>query len=211
MPASARAPPQFGHWNRGEPSGGTVGGGGAPLPPGNADPLRRGTGVRIDVDRPALALAQLAAQLTAAFALVPLFAVAPGPLGLSEFGFGVLLTAAAALCAVAAVAVAADGGEESAEPAGAFRSMRPPIRWHPIPYSAERRSDMAAYAKRHYGMRTSQLREPRVIDERVDYQLVGHIARERPDWSVAMVGPVVKIGEGDLPRRPNRARLRCTW
>ena len=33
---------------------------------------------------------------TAAFALFPLFAVAPGPLGLSEFGFGLLLTSAAA-------------------------------------------------------------------------------------------------------------------
>jgi MFS family permease len=33
---------------------------------------------------------------TAAFALFPLFVVKPGPLGLSEFGFGVLLTTAAA-------------------------------------------------------------------------------------------------------------------
>ena len=78
-----------------------------------------------------------------------------------------VLAAAAGLCVVAAVAVAGDGGEETAEPTGAFRSLRPPIRWHPIPYSAERRSDMAAYAKRHYGMRTSQLREPRVIVEHI--------------------------------------------
>ena len=42
-----------------------------------------------------------------------------------------------------------------------------------------------------------------VVDERVDYQLVGHIARERPDWSIAMVGPVVKVDPNLLPHAPN--------
>ena len=78
-----------------------------------------------------------------------------------------LVAATASLCLVAAVAVAADGGGESAEPAGAFRSIRPPIRSHPIPYSGERKSDMAAYAKRHYGIRRYRLREPHVIVEHI--------------------------------------------
>ncbi len=42
-----------------------------------------------------------------------------------------------------------------------------------------------------------------VIDERVDYALVGEIARERPDWSFAMIGPVVKIDPNLLPHSPN--------
>ena len=32
-----------------------------------------------------------------------------------------------------------------------------------------------------------------VVDERVDYNLVGEMARLRPAWSFAMVGPVVKV------------------
>jgi glycosyltransferase involved in cell wall biosynthesis len=42
-----------------------------------------------------------------------------------------------------------------------------------------------------------------VIDERVDYGLVGEIARTRPEWSFAMVGPVVKIDPNLLPHSPN--------
>jgi glycosyltransferase involved in cell wall biosynthesis len=42
-----------------------------------------------------------------------------------------------------------------------------------------------------------------VLDERVDLDLVAAVADARPDWTVAMVGPVAKIDEHDLPRRPN--------
>lgn len=42
-----------------------------------------------------------------------------------------------------------------------------------------------------------------VIDERVDYHLVGEVARLRPDWSLAMIGPVVKIDPNLLPHSPN--------
>jgi UDP-galactopyranose mutase len=53
-----------------------------------------------------------------------------------------------------------------------------------------------------------ELRHPRfgyygVIDERFDIALLDEIAALRPDWSFVMVGPVVKIAEEDLPRRPN--------
>ena len=42
-----------------------------------------------------------------------------------------------------------------------------------------------------------------VIDERFDTDLLDTVAEMRPDWSFVMVGPVVKIAEEDLPRRPN--------
>ncbi len=42
-----------------------------------------------------------------------------------------------------------------------------------------------------------------VIDERFDIELLDKIAQMRPDWSLVMVGPVVKIADEDLPRRPN--------
>ncbi len=42
-----------------------------------------------------------------------------------------------------------------------------------------------------------------VIDERFDTELLDRVAEMRPDWSFVMVGPVVKISEDDLPKRPN--------
>ena len=42
-----------------------------------------------------------------------------------------------------------------------------------------------------------------VVDERVDYALVGEMARLRPNWSFAMVGPVVKVDPNLLPHFPN--------
>jgi len=42
-----------------------------------------------------------------------------------------------------------------------------------------------------------------VVDERVDYAMVGEMARMRPDWSFAMIGPVVKVDPNLLPHAPN--------
>ena len=42
-----------------------------------------------------------------------------------------------------------------------------------------------------------------VIDERMDLELLAALADARPRWQLMMVGPVVKIGEDELPRRPN--------
>jgi len=42
-----------------------------------------------------------------------------------------------------------------------------------------------------------------VIDERFDTELLAKAAEMRPNWSFVMVGPVVKISEEDLPKRPN--------
>jgi glycosyltransferase involved in cell wall biosynthesis len=42
-----------------------------------------------------------------------------------------------------------------------------------------------------------------VIDERMNRELVGAVARMRPDWQFVMIGPVVKIDPADLPRSAN--------
>lgn len=42
-----------------------------------------------------------------------------------------------------------------------------------------------------------------VIDERIDYELLAKLADAEPSWSIAMVGPVLKVDESALPRRPN--------
>ena len=54
----------------------------------------------------------------------------------------------------------------------------------------------------------AELEHPRlgfygVIDERFDIDLLREIADMRPDWSFVMVGPVVMIGEDELPRAAN--------
>jgi glycosyltransferase involved in cell wall biosynthesis len=42
-----------------------------------------------------------------------------------------------------------------------------------------------------------------VIDERIDLRLLEQVAARRPDVSFVMIGPLAKIGEGDLPRKEN--------
>jgi N-acetylmuramoyl-L-alanine amidase-like protein/zinc carboxypeptidase len=39
----------------------------------------------------------------------------------------------------------------------------PPVTWRPIPYGPQRRAEMRAYARRHYGIDDHLLRRPRVI------------------------------------------------
>jgi beta-N-acetylhexosaminidase len=48
---------------------------------------------------------------------------------------------------------------------GAAVPPRPQIVQKPIPFSAQRRSETAAYALRHYGLKTWRLEQPRVIVE----------------------------------------------
>ncbi len=42
-----------------------------------------------------------------------------------------------------------------------------------------------------------------VIDERLDLQLLSHLAERRPDWQFILLGPVVKIDPATLPRAAN--------
>jgi UDP-galactopyranose mutase len=42
-----------------------------------------------------------------------------------------------------------------------------------------------------------------VIDERMDLPLLAHLAEAHPDWSLVMIGPVIKIDPAELPQAPN--------
>jgi UDP-galactopyranose mutase len=42
-----------------------------------------------------------------------------------------------------------------------------------------------------------------VIDERMNLELIAGVAESRPDWQIVMIGPVVKIDPGQLPRASN--------
>jgi glycosyltransferase involved in cell wall biosynthesis len=79
---------------------------------------------------------------------------------------------------------------------------------HCFPSSVDR--DHFAKARRELPQPADQaeLKRPRlgfygVIDERFDIDLLRQVADMRPDWTFVMVGPVVKIGEDELPRAAN--------
>lgn len=42
-----------------------------------------------------------------------------------------------------------------------------------------------------------------VVDERLDYELIARLADANRDWSVAMIGPALKVEDMPLPQRPN--------
>ena len=42
-----------------------------------------------------------------------------------------------------------------------------------------------------------------VVDERMDIDLIGQVARKRPDWHFVIIGPVVKIDPATLPKHKN--------
>jgi len=74
-------------------------------------------------------------------------------------------------------------------------------------YSARRATaDAAAMARADAlqgGIAAPRLGFFGVIDERLDLDLVARVADAEPGWQIVMVGPVVKIDEAALPRRPN--------
>ncbi len=79
---------------------------------------------------------------------------------------------------------------------------------HCFPSSVDRNHFMAARTGMADPIDQAVLLHPRlgfygVIDERFDIDLLDAIASLRPHWSWIMVGPVVKIEDGDLPSRPN--------
>jgi UDP-galactopyranose mutase len=88
----------------------------------------------------------------------------------------------------------------------AKRERHPDV--HPFPSSV----DAAHFARARQGLEDPadqrELPQPRlgfygVIDERMDLDMIAAAADARPEWSFVMVGPVVKISDDDLPRRPN--------
>jgi beta-N-acetylhexosaminidase len=66
---------------------------------------------------------------------------------------------ARALVSLGLAALIAAAGAQAAGP------PRPAIVWKPIPFSAARQAEMAAYSLRHYGSPSSKLTSPRVIVE----------------------------------------------
>ena len=79
---------------------------------------------------------------------------------------------------------------------------------HCFPSSVDRAHFFKARAELFDPADQEDLPRPRlgfygVIDERFDIELLDRIAAMRPNWSFVIVGPVVKISEEDLPKRPN--------
>lgn len=79
---------------------------------------------------------------------------------------------------------------------------------HPFPSSV----DLAHYAQARVATQDPQdqctVGGPRlgffgVIDERFDIELIGELARRRPEWQFVLLGPVVKIDPAELPRGEN--------
>ncbi len=96
------------------------------------------------------------------------------------------MTAGALTELVATVLAAAAVGAPAA-------AERPPVKWDAIPYGTARRSDMRAYARRHYGIDSYRLAQPKVI--------VQHMT-EGSSYSSAwgIFAPNVRDGElGELP------------
>jgi len=79
---------------------------------------------------------------------------------------------------------------------------------HCFPSSVDRAHFASARRRLDEPEDQAALKRPRlgyygVIDERFDIDLLRQAADMRPDWSFVMVGPVVKIGEDELPRAAN--------
>jgi UDP-galactopyranose mutase len=88
----------------------------------------------------------------------------------------------------------------------AKRSRHPNV--HPFPSSVDREHFGRARAVDGDPDDQALAKRPRfgfygVIDERMDLSLIAAMADAHPEWSVMMVGPVVKIDHADLPQRPN--------
>jgi UDP-galactopyranose mutase len=79
---------------------------------------------------------------------------------------------------------------------------------HPFPSSVDRAHFEQARAAAVTPEDQAGLPKPRfgfygVIDERMNLDLIASMADAHPEWSIVMVGPVVKIDAADLPQRPN--------
>ena len=72
-----------------------------------------------------------------------------------------------------------------------------------VPHFAAARFFSGAEPRGQEGLPRPRLGFFGVIDERMDLGLLAAMADLRPDWQFVMIGPVVKIGEEELPRRPN--------
>jgi UDP-galactopyranose mutase len=79
---------------------------------------------------------------------------------------------------------------------------------HPFPSSVDRPHFARARAIDCEPDDQAQVKTPRfgfygVVDERMDLELLAALADAHPEWSLMIVGPVVKIDPADLPQRAN--------
>jgi UDP-galactopyranose mutase len=79
---------------------------------------------------------------------------------------------------------------------------------HPFPSSVDRGHFAQARAVDASPDDQAPIGRPRlgfygVIDERMDLELIAAVADAHPEWSIVMVGPVVKIDQAELPLRAN--------
>jgi UDP-galactopyranose mutase len=86
------------------------------------------------------------------------------------------------------------------------RSLHPQV--HPFPSGVDITHFAQARATCTEREEQSAIPHPRlgfagVIDERMDLELIGEVARRRPSWHLVMIGPVVKIDTASLPRAHN--------
>lgn len=89
----------------------------------------------------------------------------------------------------------------------AKRSLHPSVHHHPSSVDVKHFLP-ARSGKLRAPADISALPKPRigyfgVIDERIDHDLVAKVAAERPDWSVVMIGPIVKIDPESRPMGRN--------
>ena len=79
---------------------------------------------------------------------------------------------------------------------------------HPFPSSVDRLHFLQARAVDAMPDDQAPIHRPRlgffgVVDERMDLDLLAAVADAHPEWSIVVVGPVVKIDPADLPVRAN--------
>jgi UDP-galactopyranose mutase len=79
---------------------------------------------------------------------------------------------------------------------------------HPFPSSVDRKHFAQARAEFDAPADQAGIPGPRlgfygVIDERMDLEMIAAVADAHPEWSIVMVGPVVKIDPAELPQRAN--------
>jgi glycosyltransferase involved in cell wall biosynthesis len=85
----------------------------------------------------------------------------------------------------------------------AKRSRHPDVHCFPSSVDAAHFSAVASDHPLQAGLPHPRLGYCGVIDERINLDLIGAIARARPQWQIVMVGPTAKIDPVALPRRPN--------
>lgn len=79
---------------------------------------------------------------------------------------------------------------------------------HPFPSSVDKAHFAKARTYRGTCSEYNAMPRPRfgfygVVDERMDVDLLALLADARTNWQIVILGPVVKISQADLPRRPN--------